>query len=183
MFNFDRRSSKESNSSEDLDAQLIQEYGFKYLNWPVKVNFELLKYPSQLEDWDIEGEFARYRSPPLNLVGHYEIETGKQGIIEGFSHFDYIDLPELNLILQLQLKPDKGKENNYGLVERKLTIPKQTLKFDNLKAGNWREGQVNPFEINLKIDIDRGIITYSKEGFELGFWYGWNDLEGEDNGY
>jgi hypothetical protein len=192
MFGFDRNyrrrnDNKSKDESSDLDAELLQRYGYKYLSWAIEIDWELVKEPAKLEDWDLEGGLSRFRQTKQILVGHYEVDTAGQlegKIIGGFSHFDYIDLPESKVVLQLALNPDRGSENNYGLVERTVTIPAQILKFDNLRVGDWREGEVNPYSINLKIDIEKLEYTFDKEdttGFNLGLWNGWNDLEGVDS--
>jgi hypothetical protein len=180
--NYRRKNDKSKDETSDLDAELLQKYGFKYLNWEVEIYWQLEPYPSKLEDWDLQGGLSRFRQIKQTLVGHYEVETDGK-IIAGYSHFDYIDLPESQVVLQLSLNPDRGSENNYGIVERTVTIPATTLKFDNLKAGDWREGEVNPSSLNLIIDIDKAEYTFDKEdetGFGVAFWHGWNNLEGDN---
>jgi hypothetical protein len=191
MFRFgfedrDRRRKEKEYEEEKFPSELdAEEYGFKYLSWVVKINWELLKEPAKLEDWDFYkySAFQRFSAGVHTLVGHYEIDTKPDiGVTEGYTHFDYIHFPEVELVLQLALNPDKGSDNNYGIVERTITIPEQTLKFDNLKAGDWREGEVNPYSIDLKVDIDKKKYTFDKEdltGFSFGLWNGWDDLEGD----
>lgn len=170
-----------------FDAELLEKHGFKYMSWILSVDFELKKEPAKLEDWDFwrNSAFTRYSGDIHTLVGHYEVEVRKdRGFIEGYTHFDYIHFPEVELVLQLGLNEDKGPENNYGIVERTVKIPEQTLYFENLKAGIWRDGHVQPHNLNLKVDLDSKTYTWDKDskfmGYDIADWYSWSELKGKE---
>lgn len=182
------RKSKESEEKKfpsDKDAELVEKHGFKYLTWLLKVDFSLVKEPAKLQDWDFwkNSAFTRYSGKVHTLIGHYEIETEKdRGMTEGFTHFDLIHFPEVELVLQLGLNEDKGSDNNYGIVERTVAIPEQTLYFDNLKAGMWKDGQVNPYELNIKVDLDSKKYTWGQDKYDdIAEWASWQDLDLRDD--
>lgn len=190
----DKRRQKESEETsfpEEFDAELLQKHGYKYMSWALKVDFELASEPAKLEDWDFDrnSAFTRYSGRVHTLVGHYEVEVRKDvGFVEGFTHFDFIHFPEVELVLQLGLNEDRGRENNYGIVERTVTIPEQTLYFDNLKAGKWRDGEVQPEQLKLLLDLDKKKYSFDKQflerygvaGDDVAYWRGWNDLRRDD---
>lgn len=181
---------EETSFPEDFDAELLQTYRDKYMTWVLRVDFELVSEPAKLEDWDFsrDGAFTRFSGRVHTLVGHYEVDVRKDiGFVEGYTHFDFIHFPEVECVLQLQLKEDKGSANNYGLVERTVTIPEQTLYYDNLRAGKWREGEVQPEQLIIKLDLDSKKYKFETDGKFIGddvsFWRGWNDLRRDDEPY
>tara|TARA_R100001129_G_scaffold8158_1_gene5932 strand:- start:836 stop:1456 length:621 start_codon:yes stop_codon:yes gene_type:complete len=182
-----RKEMDETSFPEDFDAELLQTYRDKYMTWVLRVDFELVSEPDKLEDWDFNprGAFTRYSGRVHTLVGHYEVDVRKDiGFVEGYTHYDFIHFPEVECVLQLQLKEDKGRENNYGLVERVVTIPEQTLYYDNLRAGKWRDGEVQPEQLIIKLDLDTKKYKFQTDGKFIGsdvaFWRGWNDLRRDD---
>ena len=187
-----RKEGDETSFPEEFDAELLQKHGYKYMSWQLKCGFELLTEPDKLEDWDFwrNGPFTRYSGRVHTLVGHYEVDVRKDiGFVEGYTHFDFIHFPEVEVVLQLGLNEDKGLENNYVIVERTITIPEQTLYYENLRAGKWRDGEVQPEELKILLDIDKKKYTFLKEdyserfgeaGDDVAYWRGWNDLRRDD---
>jgi len=178
----ERKESSEDNFPTEFDAELLQKHGYKYMSWNLSVDWELTNQSSKLEDWDFDrnSAFTRISGKVHTLVGHYEIETkAGKGFVEGITHFDYIHFPEVEIILTLRLNEDKGSDNNYGLVDRTVTIPEQTLYFDNLEAGKWSEGEVQPTELLLRIDVDKKKYTWDKSderGFGISYWENWSEI-------
>ena len=183
---------EEETPPSKFDAELLQKHGYKYMSWLLKVSFEIQDEPDKLEDWDFwrNGPFTRYSGRIHTLVGHYEVEVKPDvGFTEGYTHFDYIHFPEVEVVLQLGLNEDKGPENNYGIVERTVTIPEQTLYYENLRAGKWRDGDVQPEELKILLDLDKKKYTFLKEdysrryseaGDDVADWRDWNNLRREE---
>lgn len=173
MFRMNNSRTEPKSVVDSLDEELIQKYGFRYLTWRVNVDFEISKSMPRLEDWDFEGEFNRFSSTSHILVGHYEIETeSEKGMTEGITHFDYIHFPKSTVVLQMRKSPD----NYMDLIERKIDFPEQTLYFNNLKAGTWKEGQVNPTQVRLLVDLENKKFLIGKdEGFGFADWQSWRD--------
>ena len=196
MFNFrkkseemERRRKKEFEEEKfptKFDAELLQKHGFKYMSWLLKVDFQLKEKPAKLEDWDFYrfSAFNRYSGRVHTLVGHYEVDVRKDiGFVEGYTHFDFIHFPEVEVVLELGLNEDKGRENNYGIVERTILIPEQTLYYDNLRAGSWRKGETQPQELTIMLDLDKKEYTFDKDnksGFGVAYFRGWEELRRDD---
>jgi hypothetical protein len=187
QYDKDKKEYDEKSFPSEFDAELLQKHGYKYMSWTLSVDFELSTSPPKLEDWDFwkNSAFTRYSGRVHTLVGHYEVDVRKDiGFTEGYTHFDFIHFPEVEVVLQLGLNEDRGSENNYGIVERTVTIPEQTLYFENLRAGKWRDGEVQPEQLLVKLDLDKKEYTWEKGGRFIGadiaYWRGWNDLRRDD---
>jgi hypothetical protein len=180
-----QKEDEEKSFPTEFDAELLQKHGFKYMSWLLKVNFELVTEPDKLEDWDFwkNSAFTRFSGRVHTLVGHYEVDVRKDiGFVEGYTHFDFIHFPEVEVVLQLKLNEDKGLENNYGLVERTITIPEQTLYYDNLKAGVWSDGEVQPEQLILQLDLDKKEYTWGQDKYDdFAEWASWQDLDLRDD--
>jgi len=148
---------------EKEDRQLIQKYGYKYLTWKVEVDFELTSEPRKMEIWDfVDSPFGKFFNNKHILVGHYEIVTEKdEGMKEGFTHFDYIHFPEASVEVEFT----GGKKQG-------IKIPEQTVFFNNFIAGEWRMGQVNPYAITIRLDLEKK--KYSFDSDDLSDFEDWS---------
>lgn len=136
---------------ERFDRELIQKHGFKYLSWKVEVDFELTSEPRKLEIWDfVDSQFDNFTQNKHILVGHYEIETEKdKGMTRGITHFDYLHFPESKVKVELT-----------GGKSQTIKIPEQTVFFDNLDAGEWDEGKVNPYALTIRLDLEKKKFSF-----------------------
>tara|TARA_R110000824_G_scaffold51202_5_gene143008 strand:+ start:459 stop:1046 length:588 start_codon:yes stop_codon:yes gene_type:complete len=157
---------KLSREADSFDRELIQEHNFKYMSWEIPINYDIYREPSNLEVWDFRDFANRNRSTKV-LVGHYQIDTQKNmGFVSGFTHFDYIHMFERKIILTLQLEEDLGSDNNYGLEDVEIIIPEQIYYFNDLKAGYWVQGEVQPTSLSFKIDLGSKTYRFDEDSTE-----------------